>query len=353
MDKKEKRKGKNSKDHKNRKVFINHSRFLLILYGVTLVITLLLSLVLPKVYQATTTVFRPSESQTSLEWLKAASTAKGFVSPLSTNVELFLSILKSRSMEDEIIRKFDLLKVYHLRDMQEAREEMKDYVKIGISREKVISIAVCDRDPTRAAAIANFYVKNLDKTIQTLNISSAKRNRLFIEERLEQTIKTLSSAEEELKNFQIKEKVAVSKDLSRLSEIAGELEGRLVSARVELEILKKYTTVSHPEVLKLKHKISEIQKALVQLPASEEKLSKLLRKVKTQETIYTFLTDQLEQAKIAETRDTPIVQVLDYAIAPDKPYRPDIELNLGRASLVVLLLGSILFFVDALQYLGT
>ncbi len=340
-----------SKD-RNRKILKRHGHFLLISYGVTLTVTLLLSLILPRTYRAIATIFRPSESKASLEWLKAASATKGFVSPLSTNVELFLSILKSRSMQDEIIRKFDLLKVYRVKDMEEAREELGDYAKIGISKEKVITIAVCDRDPARAAAIANFYVENLDKTMQTLNIGAAKRNRLFVEERLKKTIESLNKAEEELKNFQVKEKMAVSKDLSQMSEIAGELEGRLIGAKVQLEILKRYARSHHPEVLKLKSEIGEIQKALAQLPASEEKLSKLLRKVKTQETIYSFLTNQLEQAKIAEAKDTPIVQVLDYAIVPDRSYRPDIKLNLGIASLVVLFLGAILSFFDVLRYFG-
>ena len=156
-----------------------------------------------------------------------------------------------------------------------------------------------------------------------------------------------------MKNFQVKEKTAVSRDISQMSEIAGELEGKLINAKLELEILKRYAAGRHPEVLKLKNRINEIQKALVRLPPTEEKLSKLLRKIRSQETVYSFLTNQLEQAKIAEAKDTPVVQVLDYAIVSAQPYRPNLKLNLGLVSLVMLSLGALFFFFDALRYLGT
>ena len=344
---------KDKGNNKRKKALKKHSYFLLVSYGIALTVTLLLSFILPKVYKSTATIFRPSESETSLEWLKASSATKGFASTLSTNIDLFLSILRSRSMQDKIIEKFDLLEVYHLKNMEEAREELSCCAKIGISKEKMITITVCDRGPVRAAAIANFYIENLDKMIQTLNIGAAKRNRLFIEERLKQTIKSLNKAEGELKDFQIKKKTVVSKDSSRMSEIAGELEGKLINAKLDLEILKEYAAGRHPEVLKLKNRINEIQKALVRLPPTEEKLSKLLRKIRSQETVYSFLTNQLEQAKIAEAKDTPVVQVLDYAIVSDNPYRPNLKLNLGIVSLVMLSLGALFFFFDALRYLGT
>ncbi len=344
---------KDKGNNRRKKAFRKHWRFLLISYGIALVITLLLSFILPKVYKSTATIFRPTETQTSLEWFKASSAAKGFASTLSTNIDLFLSILRSRSMQDRIIKKFDLLKVYHLKNMEEARKELSYCAKIGISKEKMITITVRDRDPVRAAAIANFYSENLDKTIQTLNIGAAKRNRLFIEERLKRTISSLNEAEEELKDFQIKKKTAVSREISQMSKIAGELEGKLINAKLELGILKEYAASKHPEVLKLKNRINEIQKALVRLPPTEEKLSKLLRKIRSQETVYSFLTNQLEQAKIAEAKDTPVVQVLDYAIVSTQPYRPNLKLNLGLVSLVMLSLGALFFFFDALRYLGT
>jgi len=340
-------------NNRRKKAPRKHWYFLLVSYGIALVITLLLSFILPKVYRSTATIFRPTESETSLEWLKVASATKGLASTLSTNIDLFLSILKSRSMQDKIIKRFDLLKIYRLRDMEETRKELIYCTKIGISREKMITITVCDRDPVRAAAIANFYIENLDKTIQTLKINAAKRNRLFIDERLSRTVESLNKAEEELKNFQIKEKTAVSKNISQMSEIGGELEGKLINAKLELEILKEYAASRHPEILKLKNRINEIQKALVRLPPTEEKLSKLLRKIRSQETVYDFLTNQLEQAKIAEAKDTPVVQVLDYAIVSAQPYRPNLKLNLGLVSLVVLSLGALFFFFDALRYLGT
>ena len=344
---------KDKGNNRRKKEVKKHGYFLLLSYGIALMVTLLLSFILPKVYKSTATIFKPTESETSLEWLKASSATKGFASSLSSNIDLFLSILRSRSMQDKTIKKFDLLEVYHLKNMEEAREELSRCAKIGISKEKMITITVCDRDPVRAAAVANFYIENLDKTIQTLNVGAAKRNRLFIEERLGRTADSLNKAEGELKDFQIKKKIAASKDVSRMSEIAGELEGKLINAKLELEILKEYAASRHPEVLKLKNRINEIQKALVRLPPTEEKLFKLLRKIRSQETVYSFLTNQLEQAKIAEAKDTPVVQVLDYAIVSDKPYRPNLKLNLGIVSLVMLSLGALFFFFDALRYLGT
>lgn len=334
-------------------VLKKHVYFILVFTAVVLLTTALVNFLMPKSYRSSTSIFRPQESQLSLEWIKAVSQVERELAPqITTNIDLFLSILKSRSMKDEIIRKFNLIQVYGAKDMDEAREILEASTRIDISKEKMIVISVRDRNAARSAAIANFYVENLDKSIKDLNIITAKRNRMFIEERLEETSKVLNNAEQKLKDFQVNNVVVVSKEGSQVAEIANELESNLLKMRVQLETMKIYATDQNPEVIGLKKKIVETEKVISELPGIENTLSKLLREVRMQERTYSLLTEQLEQAKIAEAKDTPTVQVLDPAIVPERVYRPDVKLNFGIAGIVVLSAAVILFFFDIIRFVG-
>jgi len=103
----------------------------------------------------------------------------------------------------------------------------------------------------------------------------------------------------------------------------------------------------------LRKEIQNLETTLSRLLYSEDELTGMLRELKTQEEVYKFLTAKLEEAKINEARDTPVVQVLDYAVVPHKIYRPDIKVLLIVQSIVSGVLAIIIFFLDLLRYLGS
>ena len=334
----------------NKNILKKHFKILMYFYFGCMGITALISFLLPKEYMAKTTIFQPTEEK--FLQLKTQKSAKSKVLLPPSNTELFLSILKSRSMQNAIIKKFNLQRIYRKKTKEQAREELNKRVKIGISPEKMITVVVIDNNPRRVCDIANFYPEFLNKKIQSLNIITAKRNRIFIEERLKKTISNLRRNEEKLKEFQVKNEIFASNGNDNLNSIYQDLNKKLIEKELHLKKIERYLTPEEVEVRNTKKEIEEIKTLISRLPYLKEKISQLLREIKTQEKVYSFLTAQLEEAKIEESRDTPVVQVLDKASIPEEPYSPDIPKNLLIVTLIIFGFGVILIFIDSFRLIG-
>ncbi|MCX7942691.1 MAG: lipopolysaccharide biosynthesis protein, partial [Dictyoglomaceae bacterium] len=90
--------------------------------------------------------------------------------------------------------------------------------------------------------------------------------------------------------------------------------------------------------------IEKYEKKLSQLPSLGLELGRLMREVKVQETIYTLLTSQYEQAKVNEAKENIVVQVVDYAVPPVKKSKPSTTLNVLIAGVSSIFLGIFLAF---------
>jgi len=341
-----------------------------IVFG-SVVIALVASLVLPKTYESTVSLLPQLESKESgtLTALLAASGAGGVAQNLgiglpglqTTPTDIFVAILKSRVMSDEVIKKFDLMSVYGERTMQDTREELADRVRVAVSKEKVIKVTVEATDAELAAEIANFYVGHLDRLNHTVTVSKASQNRAFIERRLVETKVGLVKGEEALRDFQTKNKtVAVEAQSKAMIEAAAMIQGQITAQEVQLEVLSSYLSQDNPELSRVRSSIEQLTKqlmllesgkggkgmlpgdrlhpAMITVPDLALQYGRLLRKLKVQETLYALLTSQFEQAKITEARDTPTVQILDPAIPADKPSKPRLLLNILVAAVAAFCL---------------
>jgi len=322
--------------------------FILLLFIIAVGTTLVFSLISPKIYRATATILPPQEKQVSgLSQMLAATgiNIQGISQPTSTT-DVFMALLKSRRMKDEVINRFDLQKVYKTKTKEEARGKLDGNSEVEISKqEKVIKINVMDTSPERSADIANFYLENLDRLNRELNITSAGQMCRFIEERLKEAAASLKTAEEKLETYQVRKKVVSGQEKETAAKTSGELQGNLIAARVRLEALKKYATKNNPEVIKLQNEVKEMEKVVSSLPPVGTELGRLIRDVKVQETIYSLLTSQYEQARIEEARDTPTVQILDYATPPEKKYKPKIKSNMAISGVIALIFGIFFSFL--------
>ena len=322
--------------------------FILLLFIIAVGTTLVFSLISPKIYRATATILPPQEKQVSglSQMLGAAGiNIQGISQPTSTT-DVFMAFLKSRRMKDEVINRFDLQKVYKTKTKEEARGKLDGNSEVEISKqEKVIKINVMDTSPERSADIANFYLENLDRLNRELNITSAGQMCRFIEERLKEAAASLKTAEEKLETYQVRKKVVSGQEKETAAKTSGELQGNLIAARVRLEALKKYATKNNPEVIKLQNEVKEMEKVVSSLPPVGTELGRLIRDVKVQETIYSLLASQYEQARIEEARDTPTVQILDYATPPERKYKPKIKLNMAISGVIALIFGIFFSFL--------
>jgi tyrosine-protein kinase Etk/Wzc len=359
-------------------VLVGYRRFIFLnLVGVCLIVALL-SFLLPSWYRATTTVLPPGGDATL--GLGAASSLLGASAGFATSVSLpfmatpsdiVAAILKSRAVGEAVIKEEHLMEAYDTESMEEALGELFSRVQIQVTPEGLISLSYEDRVRARAADVANRLIEKSDQIGRSASASQAKNARLFIEQRLAQTQEELTRSEENLRRFQEENKTILLDDQMRASiEKAAELKARMVSSEIELNVLSKTMSPSHPGIRSLRSEIDEIRSQLdilergkdgedpegrtvVDVPFSEVpslslKLARLIREVKIQEGVFELLTQQYEQYKIQETKDTPTIQVLDRAVPPERRFRP------RRAKLVglsgILSLFASMVFIFGLEY---
>lgn len=341
-------------------------------------LTLVISLLLPKIYESTSSVLPQLESKEGgmLAALLSSPAAGGMAQNLgvglpglpTTPTDVFVSILKSRLMADEVIKKFDLMNRYREKTMVDTRKELEDHLRITVTKEKVIKVSVEDEDPQIAADMANFYVANLDRLNRTVTVSKAGQNRAFLERRLGETVESMAKAEEALRDFQAKNKtVAVEAQAKVMIEAAAMIQGQITAQEVQMQVMGGYLSPDNPDLARIRSNVDELKKqlaimgsgkdakgllstdrlhpAMVAVPDLALQFGRLFRQVKVQETLFTLLTSQHEQAKIAEARDTPTVQVLDPAIPADKRTRPRVLLNTAIAGVLALITGTLVAYV--------
>lgn len=330
-----------------------HLILLILSYLAILNLTVLFYLISPKYYKATSSILQPPEVEISTSSLQSTKFSKEPISLIRTNTELFFSILNSRRMKDDLIEKFNLKKHYNVSNDDEAIEILNKRVNIFLTKDKVIQIDVIDRDPKIAAGIANFYTENLDFLIKELTITTAKQNRIFLEKRLKETTELIEQLEKRLTELQNKNKLVVDPSLTQISQAGGKLMEQLINKQLEIEKERQILDEKDPKIIMLKNEINEIQTSLANLLSSQDELTRILRELKVQESLYSFLTSKMEEAKIEETRDTPVVQILDKAKIPYKIYKPDIKFLLILISSIIGGIGFLVIFFDILRFLGS
>jgi len=342
--------------------------------GVGLAIALVITLTTPKVYESTATVITPKEGGgVGLLGLGAAGLLQqipGFSLPsLTPNRDLFVGLLKSRTMAEAVVERFRLQERYRARYREDAVKRFQKLSTIALSREGVISVRVEDTDPVVAAEMANFYLERLDRLAAQYSTGEAGKQRLFLVEQLAHAKVDLDTGEQALRSFQERNRAIVLQEQTRGAiEAAARLKGEIMAAEVQLQVMRNFATESNPEVIMLKRRIDELSRQLAQMQygdgtsrleaSSRERrdfsvpfvrvpevgleLARLTRNVKVQETLVTLLSQQMEQARIAEAKDLPVVQVLDRAVPAERHVRPRVSLNLMIAGAISLFAGVIL-----------
>lgn len=337
-------------------VLVKYRRFIFFNFILVCFTVALLSLLLPDWYRAKTTLLPPEKGSLGIgipsSLLGEFSVLSGMSLPMAvTPSDVFAAILKSRAVVEPVIQKENLFEIYKVYKMEKGLKEFHSHLQVRVESEGLISIEFEDKNRERAARVANLLVEELDRVNQMTSTSKAKNARIFIEERLNQTQAKLKAAEDSLKIFQERNKAIVLDEQMRSSvQTAAELKAQMISAEIEMNVLGKNMSPNHPQIKQLKFRIKEIRRQLEilesgspdssgnmvlgvpfsQAPALSMELVRLTRELKIQEALFELLTQQYEQYKIEETKDTPTVQVLDKASPPEMKYRPK------RAKLVLI-----------------
>jgi capsular polysaccharide transport system permease protein len=262
----------------------------------------------------------------------------------------YVEVLKSRSVQDRLINRFDLRARYRKSTYFEARKKLAGFTEIEEDKKSgVITLTVTDYEPKMAPQIANAYVDELNRLAVDLNTSSAHRERQFLEERLAGAKQDLARASAALSQFTSKNSMVDPQNEGRaVMDAAAQMQGELIASQTQLKGLQQIYSDDNVRVRTLKARMSELQSQLKKLvgknsdgvaedsvagwsapypsmhtlPGLGSRYAELYREAKIQEAVYAFVTQQFEMAKIQEAKELPIVRVMDAGVAPEKRSSP-------------------------------
>jgi uncharacterized protein involved in exopolysaccharide biosynthesis len=270
-------------------------------------------------------------------------------------------MLRSRTVADNIIDRFQLRKVYDKDTMVETRKELASNSTIAAGKDGLITIEFYDKDPKRAADVANAFVEELDKLTQSLAVTEAAQRRLFFERQLKQAKEDLSASEIALKVTQEKTGLIKLDDQGRaIIEAVSALRGQIAAKEVELQAMRTFTTERNPDYIRGQEQLAGLRKELAKLeraqisgsgdvllptgkvPEAGLEYLRKFRDMKYNEAVFELLAKQFEAAKIDEAKDAAIVQVVDRAVIPDRKSNPKRALIVALTFVASVFIGVVL-----------
>lgn len=330
-------------------VFAARKWFIILFSFSAAVLTAILVLIMPVTYTGTTTMMPPQQEQSSamamlgqLGGLASIAGGGGAASMLGLKNpdDLYIGLLQSETVMDGIIRRFDLIRLYKAKKLSDARNVLKSMTKITSEKSSLIIISVEDHDAKRAAAMANAYVAGLHELMSHLALTSAAQRRMFFEQQVNQEKEKLADAEVALEKTEMKTGIIQPQGQAQaVIATIMQLRAQISAHEVELEALRTSATDRNPEVITLQSQIVALQSQLAdfekghpgaaaiegnvltptsEVPAASLEYLRRMRDVRYEETLFEFMTQQYEMAKVDEARQSQVIQVVDPALVPDR-----------------------------------
>jgi uncharacterized protein involved in exopolysaccharide biosynthesis len=353
-------------------VTAKHKTLVIGIPAVASVIAVILCLLMPNIFTATAKMLPPQQSPSSaagllgqLSALTGAAGGGGVAGGLGMKSphEIYVGMLRSRSVADNLIQRFDLKKVYGQETFVDTRIALASATLVLIDKEGLLVLEVSDKDPKLAADLANGYVQELYKLTQTLAVTEASHRRLFFEKQLKQTKEALAVAEMAFRQSAETTGIIKLDDQGKaIIESIARLRAMIAAKEVELATMRTFATDRNPGLLMVQQEIAGLRVQLGKLERDETRAGDILvpsrripevgleyarrfRDVKYHETMFELLAKQFELAKIDEAKDSSTIQVIDDAVVPEKKSRPHKRLIVLVTGVVSLLLAILLAFV--------
>lgn len=339
----------------------NLKKILLIVF-VTGVISVVVSLLLPKYYKSTAVILVPQAGQFSVANLGMLSNL-GLTSFGGTQGDItrLIAILKSRSVLESVAKRFDLQRKYDAKTWETTLKKLRKNIEIIIGEEFQIYVSVFDKDRFLVDDMTNYVVYCLDSINIALTTKSAHDNRVFIETRLNEVLDSLDVYEKRMAEFMERNGVLSLPDQIRVGvEKAADLKAQLTFVEIELEVAKNKYGESSPMVEQLELQLKSIRNKYEDFKSSKGtdnlfpgfseapellvKMAKLEREIQYYTKLIEFLGPQYEQARIDEKKKVSTIQVLDWGKTPERKARPKRMLIVLISVLAVSML-SVAFFI--------
>lgn len=329
-------------------VLARRRKFILRFTAIAAVLTTIIVFLVPNEYTATSVILPPKSNNSLGSALMGEVAGAGALASLAgaslglkSQGDMYVALFRSRTVEDVLIKQFDLMKRYHKKTMVDTRKKFESRAKVELgAKDGLITVRVSDHNPKFAARLANAYVQEFRKHIGSLAITEAAQRRVFFQQQLLEAEAGLTKAENTMKQTeQTTGVLQLDSQAAALIESAAFLKAQITAKEVELQALRSVMTQDNPEYALAQQQLDALQSQLNKvagqggavgagvgvskssIPAAGMAYLNSLRDVRYYETIVELLAKQYELAKLDEAREGT-VQISDLAIPPDKKSSP-------------------------------
>ena len=307
-----------------------------------------IALLMPNYYTATARILPPQQSSSSASALLGqlgglAAAAGGSIGGIRNPNDLYVGMMKSRTVADRLIERFDLKKYFDQKSQNLTQQTLASASKISAGKDGIISVSVEAKDPKLAADLSNAYVEELIRLTGLLAVTEASQRRLFFERQLAKVRDNLAVAETDAREALSKGGLALVEGQGRsLVEASARLRAQITAREVQIGAMRGFAAETNPDLQLMQREQNALRAELGRVegtssagtdaknvPVASENVRKL-RELRYLEMLQELLVRQTEAARLDEARDMSLVQVLDSAEPPDRKSSPK------RASIVLL-----------------
>ncbi len=343
-------------------VLAKHKNLVFRFTAVAAVVSIAYSLLLSNIYTGTTKILPPQQSSSGaaamLSQLGGLAGLAGGVAGIKNPADTYIGMLKSRTVADNMIKRFNLTSVYDTEYQSAARTALASVTSITAGKDGILTIEVDDKEPQRAADLANAYVEELLKLTTVLAITDAAQRRLFYERQLEQAREKLRLAENAAKQAIDRGGLSNVEAQGRAAlELIARFRGQIAVKEVQISSMKQFAAAQNPNLKMAEQELAAMKQELAKIDGSHtgadgegsdnEGFSslRLVRNVKYSEAVFEALAKQYELAKLDEAKESSVVQVMDVAVVPDRKSKPKRSIIVILATIAGFLLGLVAVFV--------
>lgn len=290
-----------------------------------------ISFLVPPTFTAKAVMMPPQQQQSSaaaaLQSLGALAGLAGGAAGIKSPADQYVALMQSTTVEDRLIEQFKLMQVYDEKWKADTRKELEGNTRISSGKKDgLITIEVDDRDPQRAAAIANAYIEELRLVTTRLAMTEAQQRRMFFEKQLGQTKERFTAAQQALQASGINEG-AIRAEPKAAAEAYARLRAEVTAAEVRLQAMRSYLTEAAPEFQMAQNQLAALRAQMAKAEGSNSAAAQSdyisrFREFKYQEALFELFAKQYELARVDESREGALIQVVDPATPPERKSKP-------------------------------
>lgn len=291
-----------------------------------------ISFTITPTFTATTKFLPPQQQQSAaaamLQSLGALGGLAGAATGLKNPNDQYVSFLQSRSLQDTLVERFKLMERYESEFMEDARKELSENARISAGKDGLITVSVDDHDPAFAAELANAHVQELTLLLGRLAVTEAQQRRLFFEKQLAEARTKLTQAEQALQASGVNASALKANPQAAVEGLA-QLQASITAQEVKVATMRGYLTENAPDFRRALNELGALRAQLRQAERSQAPASPgdsdyvaKFRDFKYHETLFELFAKQYEIARVDESREGAVIQIVDVAQAPEKKAKP-------------------------------